>query len=160
MRRFLLSAAALICLASPASSAITAWQGDLFVTAAVGGAACTAVNMNVGNFARGVFRPKGGDNGNSDLLSWHFAGSSGQVVPTSPAGGSLNGATAAIVRIIYGSAGFNQFNNWPLSGVAVSAVNGNNPITVQITITDIYSKNAATPSNCDVTFKGTLAKKP
>jgi hypothetical protein len=93
-------------------------------------------------------------------LSWHFSGSSGQVVPTSPAGGALNGATAATVRIIYGSAGFNQFVSWPISGVTVSAVNGNNPITVQITIQDIYSKKANLPSNCDVTFRGTLAKKP
>ena len=160
MKRTLLAAMTLACIASPAS-AITVWQGDLFVTAVVGGAACTAVNMAKGNYARGIFRPKNvADNGTSDLLSWHFAGSSGQVVPT---GGSLNGATKGIVRIIYGSAGFNQFNNWTLSGADVTPdapTAANQTVDIQVTIQDIYSKNPTTPSNCDVTFKGTLAKKP
>lgn len=161
MKRFLLSAAALICLASPAS-AITVWQGDLFVTATVGGAACTAVNMNVGNFARGVFRPKGlGDNGTSDLLSWHFSASSGQIA-TAP-NVALDGATSATVRIIYGSAGFNQFNNWAISGADVTPPApgaGTATVTVQVTVQDIYSKKPTQLSGCDVTFRGTLAKKP
>jgi hypothetical protein len=161
MKRTLLAAMTLACIASPAS-AITVWQGDLFITAAVGGAACTAVNMNVGNYARGVFRPRGvSDNGTSDMLSWHFSASSGQVfmAPNVP----LDGATSATVRIIYGSAGFNQFNNWTLSGVDVTPAAptaATKTVAVQVTIQDIYSKKPNQPSNCDVTFQGTLARKP
>ena len=165
MKRIAFGLALLGCAASPAA-AITVWQGDLFITAAVSNVAgaCSAVNMSVGNFARGVLRPKGiGDNGTSDLLSWHFSASSGQLVPTSPAGGTLNGATAGTVRIIYGSAGYNQFTNWTLSGVSVTPpapTLATPTVVVEITIEDIYSKKPTQRSNCDVTFKGTLAKKP
>jgi hypothetical protein len=98
--------------------------------------------------------------GASDLLAWHFPGSSGQIAPT---GGTLNGATKGVVRIIFGSAGFQQFNNWNLSGVSVTPAAptaADQTVAIQVTVQDIYSKNPTTPSNCDVTFRGTLAKKP
>ena len=164
MRSILLAGAALLTIAASPAAAITVWQGDLFITSAVSGTAgaCAAVNMSVGNFARGVFRPKGlGDNGTSDLLSWHFSASSGQIA--TPANVALDGATSATVRIIYGSAGFNQFSNWTISGASVTPaapLAGTATVVVQVTVQDIYSKRPTQPSNCDVTFRGTLAKKP
>jgi hypothetical protein len=150
----------LVCVASSAQAAFKVWQGDLFITAVNNQAACAAVNMNVGDFARGVFRPKSvAGNGRSDLLAWYFGRSAGQIAPAS----ALNAATSATVRIIYGSAGFLQFNNAVLSGVTVNpaAPTTSTPtVTITVTAHDVYSSSTTTPSGCDITFTGTLAKRP
>jgi hypothetical protein len=165
MKRLLAEVAVLGCLVSPAYAAgPTTWQGDLFITAVNNAAKCSAVNMNVGDFARGVFRPKSvSGNGPSDLLAWYFSRSAGQVVPTSPGGGTLDGATAATVRIIYGSAGFNQFTGVTLTGVDVNPpapTGATATVAIEITIANVYSSSPSTPSGCNITLKGTLAKKP
>ena len=51
------------------------------------------------------------------------------------------------MRIIYGSAGFNQFNNWTISGADVTppAPGAGTPtVVVQVTVEDIYSKKPTT----------------
>lgn len=160
MKRLLAGAALLACVGSPAYAAtFYSWQGDLFVTAINSTANCNAVGMHVGDFARGVFRPKGlGSNGTIDVMSWHFSRSSGQIAP-SP-GPALNGATKATVRTIFGSGGFNQIANVPITAtVAPASPAISTPIvTLTVTITDIYT--GFTQSNCDITFKGKLAKRP
>src|SRR3954449_4039286 len=109
MKRAFITAALFAGLVLPASAATT-WQGDMFITAiseSSPGMSCTAVGLGVGDFARAVFRPKNvPGNGTSDFLAWHFARNAGQLAPT---GGVLNGATTAAIRIIFGSAGFQQF---------------------------------------------------
>ena len=163
MKGILLAGAALLTIAaSPAHAVTYSWQGDLFITAVNDANACNAVGLHVGDFARGVFRPKniaGSTNGTSDLLAWYFARSAGHLTPN---GGSLNAATAARVRIIYGSGGFKDVTNVVLSGATVTP----NPVvlntqTVKITFTmvDAYPPQTGV-SNCDATFQGTLAKRP
>jgi len=119
--------------------------------------------MHVGDYMRAVFRPKSvAGNGTSDLLAWFFPRSAGQIVPTSPAGGQLNGATAATIQIIYGSAGFNRFTGVVLSNVVVNpaAPAASDPsVFIQATIQDAYSSKPTIPSNCDITIKGTLGKR-
>ncbi len=164
MKRTLIVAALLPCLASSAS-AMALWQGDLFITAVNNAAACKAVGLNVGDFARGVFRARGvSDNGGTDLLSWHFGRSSGQLMPSAPTATTLNGATKATIRIIYGSAGYQQFAGAQASTIAATVTNpvtaGTAVVDITLTITNAYSKNPSTPSGCIATFKGSLAKRP
>ncbi|HET7679940.1 MAG TPA: hypothetical protein VFK79_07370, partial [Xanthobacteraceae bacterium] len=154
MKRAFASATLLALFASPAA-ALTLWQGDMFVTAISEtnpGISCKAVNVAVGDFNRSVFRPKNlTDNGPNDLLSFVGSRSAVQLVPTAPAGGTLDGATAGTVRIIYGSAGFNQFAGVAFSGANVvppAPLAGTAIVTIQITIANVFSKNAATPSGC------------
>jgi hypothetical protein len=155
----------LACVASPASAAsFTLWQGDLFITAVNDATACGAVSMHVGDYARAVFRPKSvPGNGASDLLAWYFPRSAGQIVPTtSPTAGQLNGATAATIQIIYGSAGYNRFVGAVLSGVTVNPAapaTSNPSVFIQATIHDAYSSKSSIPSGCDITLKGTLGKR-
>src|SRR5919106_6247157 len=107
MKRILVGTALLTCLAAPALAAPTLWQGDLFITAVNNAAACDAVGMEVADFARFHFRPKNNGsvegNGRSDLLSWNFQRSSGQLTPV---GGVLHTADTATVRFISPSAAF------------------------------------------------------
>jgi hypothetical protein len=159
-RTFVCGALLTSVFANPASAAFTMWQGDLYIKSVVNvvAGACTAVNMQVGDFARFEFRPKNvGTNGATDLLSWTFSRSAGQVAPT---GGSLDLATLATVRFISGSAGFTQVPNSPISATvtpsAPTAANTTIPIT--ITINNIYSGSAA--SNCNATFSGVVVKRP
>jgi hypothetical protein len=158
---FAAAAAAFACVTAPAHAATTVWQGDLFITAVSNTASCNAVNMTVGDFARGVFRPKSvAGNGTADLLAWFFSRSSHQLAPT---GNLLNGATAVTLRTIFGSAGFLQFTNWTVSGVVVSPAApaaATKTVSIQITVHDIYSSSTSAHSGCDVTMKGILAKKP
>jgi len=161
MKGILLAGAALLTIAaSPAHAVVYSWQGDLFITAVNDANACNAVGLHVGDFARGVFRPKNlGTNGTSDLLAWFFGRSAGNLQPN---GGSLNGATAATVRIIYGSGGFKQVANVVLSGATVTpAAPTLSTPTIRITVTmvDAYPPQTGV-SNCDATFQGTLAKRP
>jgi len=162
MRKFCVAAVAAIFASVGTASAATfySWQGDLFITAASPAAACNAVRMRVGDFARGVFRPRNlGDNGPNDLLAWHFGKSAGQIAASGP----LNGeTTAAFTRYIYGSGGFGQLSNMPLSGVTVAPsapVIGTPTIAITMTIPNVYSSPPpAAPSGCNIQFKGTLAK--
>jgi hypothetical protein len=163
MKRVLASFALLALFASPAA-ALTLWQGDMFVTAISEtnpGTSCKKVNVAVGDFFRSVFRPKGlTDNGNNDLLSFVGSDSAVQLVPTTPAGGTLNGATAGAVRTIYGSAGFRQFTNVAFSGTTVTpaAPLADTPtVAIEITIKNVFSLSPATPSGCDATYAGSLA---
>ena len=163
MKRVLASFALLALFASPAA-ALTLWQGDMFVTAISEtnpGTSCKKVNVAVGDFFRSVFRPKGlTDNGNNDLLSFVGSDSAVQLVPTTPAGGTLNGATAGAVRTIYGSAGFRQFTNVAFSGTTVipAAPLADTPaVAMEITIDNVFSPNAARPSGCNATYAGSLA---
>jgi hypothetical protein len=166
MKYTLIAAVLLTGIALPASAATTTWQGDLFIIAiseTQPNVSCKAIGLGVGDFARGVFRPKSvAGNGNSDLLAWHFARNAGQLAPTTPAGGVLNGATAANIRIIYGSAGFLEFKNTAISGVSVSPaapLASTATVTIQITINNAYSSALNAPSGCNITFKGTLGKR-
>ncbi len=161
MKTILLAgAASLAILTSPAQAVTYSWQGDLFITAVNDANACNAVGMHVGDFARGVFRPKNvGTNGTADLLAWHFARSAGHLQPN---GGSLNGATAATVRIIYGSGGFKKVANVVLSGTTLTPaapVQNTQTIKISFTMVDAYPPQTGV-SNCDLTFQGTLAKRP
>jgi hypothetical protein len=161
MKRTILAGAALLAVAAtPADAAFYSWQGDLFVTAVNNATACSAVGWSVGSFARGVFRPRNLDqNGPNDLLAWHSPRTAGQLAATGP----LNGETVATIRIIYGSGGFAQFNNAPISGAMVSpAAPMITTPTVRITLTipNAYSSPPpAAPSGCDLTLNGTLAKR-
>ena len=163
MKRVLASAASLALFASPAA-ALTLWQGDIFVTAiseTTPGTSCKKVNVAVGDFFRAVFRPKHlGGNGNSDLLSFVGSQSAVQLFPATPAGGTLNGATAGTTRIIYGSAGFHKFDNVELSGTTIKPAEplADTPtVRIEITIEDVFSTNAARPSGCNATYAGSLA---
>ena len=161
MKRTLLAGAALLAVAAtPAHAAFYSWQGDLFVTAVNNVNACNAVGWSVGNFARGVFRPRNLDqNGPNDLLAWHSPRTAGQLAATGP----LNGETAATIRIIYGSGGFQQFNNTPISGATVTPpapMISTPTVRITVTIPNAYSSSPSTPSGCDLTLIGTLAKKP
>jgi len=166
MKRTLAGAALFLFLAQPAH-AITVWQGDMFVTSiseTVAGK-CAAVNLQVGDFARGIFRPKGlPTNGTSDLLSLVFGRSAIQLAPTTPAGGSLNAATKATVRVIYGSAGYLQFTGNDLSPTTTvnppTLTTSTPTVAITIKIANIFSSAVATPSGCTPTFTGTLAKRP
>jgi hypothetical protein len=137
---------------------VYSWQGDLFVTVN-DTAACAAVGLRNGDFARGVFRPKGvGTNGNNDMLAWYFGRSAGHLQPS----GSLHGATAATVRIIYGSGGYKQVTGAVLSGATVSPsapIQTTPRISVTVTMVDAYPPQTGV-SNCDATFQGTLIKRP
>jgi hypothetical protein len=163
MKRVLASAALLALFASPAA-ALTLWQGDVFVTAISEtnpGISCKEVNVAVGDFVRSVFRPKGlTDNGDHDLLSLIGADSAIQLAPTTPAGGTLNDATAGTVRTIDGSAGFRQVTNVELNRTTVTpaAPSADTPaVAIKITIKDVFSRNAVTPSGCNATYSGSLA---
>ena len=162
MKGILLAGAALLTIAaSPAHAVVYSWQGDLFVTVdSANAAACAAVGLRNGDFARGVFRPRNvGTNGSSDMLAWYFGRSAGHLQPN---GGVLNGATAATVRIIYGSGGFKQVANAVLSGVTVApaaAIQSTPRISVTVTMVDTYPPQTGV-SNCDATFQGTLIKRP
>ncbi|HET7682030.1 MAG TPA: hypothetical protein VFK79_18065, partial [Xanthobacteraceae bacterium] len=59
--------------------------------------------------------------------------------------------------------GFNQFAGVAFSGANVvppAPLAGTAIVTIQITIANVFSKNAATPSGCDATYTGRLAKRP
>lgn len=163
MKRALMAGAVLASFATPASAATVVWQGDMFVTAVNNPTACSTVNVSVGDFARGIFRPKNvATNGTTDLLSFVHSRSAFQIVASTPAGGSLNGATAATARYIFGSAGFTQ-----LTGNAVTAtvtpptLTTTTPtVAITITINNVFTGNVASPSGCNATYKGTLAKRP
>jgi hypothetical protein len=160
MKGILLAGAALLTIAaSPAHAVTYSWQGDLFVTAVNDANACGAVGLRVGDFARGVFRPKGlGTNGANDMLAWYFGRSAGHL----QASGSLHGATAATVHIIYGSGGLKKVVGAVLSGATVSpnpvALN-TQAVRITFTMVDAYPPQTGV-SNCDATFQGTLAKRP
>ena len=163
MKRVLASAALLALSASPAA-ALTLWQGDMFVTAVSEtnpGTSCKKVDVAIGDFFRAVFRPKHLEgNGNSDLLSFVGSHSAVQLFPTTPAGGTLNGATAGTTRIIYGSAGFHKFTDVEFSGTTVTPAEplADTPtVAIEITIKDVFSTNAARPSGCNATYAGSLA---
>ena len=163
MKRVLASAASLALFASPAA-ALTLWQGDMFVTAISEtnpGTSCKKVDVAVGDFFRAVYRPKHlGGNGNNDLLSLVGSQSAVQLFPTTPAGGTLNGATAGTTRIIYGSAGFHKFDDVEFSGTTVTPAEplADTPtVRIEITIKDVFSTNAARPSGCNATYAGSLA---
>ncbi len=164
MKRLLIGAAALVCAASPASAAVIVWQGDMFITAVNDATACAAVNMKVGDFARSIYRPKGvGTNGNSDLISFVFGRSAIQVVPTSPAGGLLNGATAGTTRTIGGNAGFLQLTGVALGGATVSPsplTAGDPTVAISVTVNNMFSNSPSSLSGCHVTFSGNLGKRP
>ena len=137
-------------------------QGDLFITAVNNATACNTVNMNIGDFARFVLRPKSvAGNGASELLTWHFSRSSGQLAPT-PAGTTLDAGTLATLRTIGGSAGFTQITNTsPFAASVVPAPTlATASLAVEVTINNIYSSSAAALSGCNPTFKGVLGKKP
>jgi len=135
----------------------------MFITAVSSVANCNAVNLAVSDFARTILRPRNltAESGPTDLIAFHFNRSTSQVVPTAPAGGMLNGAAAATIRIIYGSSGFNQFANNPITAslspypVALATPD----VTITMTITNAYSKAPATPSNCNITIRGVLGKR-
>ena len=163
MKRVLASAALLAWFASPAA-ALTLWQGDMFVTAireTTPGTSCKKVDVAVGDFSRAVFRPKHlAGNGENDLLSFVGAKNAVQLFPTTPAGGTLNGATAGTTRIIYGSAGFHKFTDVEFSGTTVTPAEplADTPsVRIEITIKDVFSTNAARPSDCNATYAGSLA---
>lgn len=163
MKRAIASAALLALFASPAA-ALTLWQGDMFVTAiseSNPGTSCKNVDVAVGDFVRAVFRPKGlQDNGNTDLLALIGADSAVQLIPTTPAGGTLNRATAGTVRTISGSARYGQLPNVEFSGVTVTPaapVVDTPSVEIEITIKNIFSIKPATPSGCTATYAGSLA---
>jgi hypothetical protein len=162
MKRALIAAASLAYFASPASAAPPTWQGDTFITAVNSAANCKAVGLAVGDFARTILRPRNltSESGASDLIALHMNRSAVQVVP-SGSGGVLNGATAATIRIIYGSSGFNQFTGVPITASLspYPVLSGTASVTVSMAITDAFSKSAATPSNCDITLNGVLGKR-
>ena len=161
MKRALICTALLACLAYPAQAANIMWQGDLFITAVNTAAACNAVNMKVGDFARFNFRPRNvGTNGNSDLLSWTLPRAAGQLQPN---GGSLDAATQATVRTIFGSAGFSQHTNSAIAATVDPPIvgAGDNTVSLSIVINNFFSSPAPTPvSGCNVTFQGALSKRP
>lgn len=160
MKGVLVGTALLTCLASPAMAATTLWQGDLFITAVNNVAACDAVNMQVAHFARFNFQPKSvAGNGVSDLLSWTFSRSSGQMTP---GGGVLNTATRATVRYVFGSAKFSQIANSPIDATVSPAAPTGGTATVLMTvrINNIYSSSDAALSGCNATFSGVLTKRP
>ena len=144
-------AALFTCLAAPAMAATTLWQGDLFITAVNNVTACDAVNMQVAHFARFNFQPKSvAGNGVSDLLSWTFSRSSGQMTP---GGGVLNTATRATVRYVFGSAKFSQIANSPIDATVSPAAPTGATATVLMTvrINNIYSSSGAALSGCNAT---------
>jgi hypothetical protein len=164
MKRTLIAAALFAGLITHAGAAPPTWQGDMFITAVNSLANCNAVNLVVGDFARTILRPRNltGESGPIDLIAFHFNRSAVQLVPTTPAGGVLNGATAATIRIIYGSSGFNQF-----TGNAITASLSPYPVllatpdvSVTMTIANAYSKGPPSPpSNCNITVRGVLGKR-
>jgi|SoiMethySBSTD1v2_1073268.scaffolds.fasta_scaffold463779_2 hypothetical protein len=160
MKQALVGMAVLGCVAAtPANAAFILWQGDLFIISA-NTAACTAVNMQQGDFARFVFRPKnvpGSTNGTSDLLSFSFSRSSGQIAPN---GGNLDTATLATLRTIGGSAGFSQIPNSGINAVVVPAAPAAAAPSVSITITINNIFSGSSPSGCNPTFKGVLSRRP
>jgi hypothetical protein len=163
MKRALIAAALFAGLMTSAAAAPPTWQGDMFVTAVSNAANCTAVNVAVGDFYRTVLRPKSltADSGPADLIAFHSNRSAVQVVPSSPTSTTLNGATAATTRVIYGSAGFNQFTAVPITAslspypVALATAS----VTITMTMNNVFSKNSATPSNCNITIRGVLGKR-
>src|SRR5687767_4670317 len=162
MKRVLASAVSLALFASPAA-ALTVWQGDMFVTAineTNPATSCKNVDVAVGDFFRAVFRPKHvAGNGQNDLLSFVGAQNAVQLFPTTPAGGTLNGATAGTTRIIYDSAGFHKFDNVELSGTTVTpaAPLADTPtVAIEITIKDVLSIHPTRPSGCNATYAGNL----
>lgn len=163
MKRAFTVASLLAGLVVPAVAAPPTWQGDMFVTAVSNVANCNAVNTAVGDFYRTILRPKGlaVDSGTTDLIAFHSNRSSIWLKPTAPTTTTLNGATAAAVNVIYGSAGFNAFTGVPITAslspypVALATAS----VTVNMTINNVYSKNAATPSNCNITIRGVLGKR-
>jgi hypothetical protein len=166
MKRALISVALLAGLITPAAAAPPTWQGDMFITTiseTSAGVSCKAVNAAVGDFHRTVLRPKGltGESGPTDLIAFHSNRSAVQLAPTSPTTTTLNGATAATTRTIFGSSGFVQ-----IAGVTITAslspypvAIGTPSVTVSMTINNVYSKNAATPSGCNITINGVLGKR-
>jgi hypothetical protein len=84
-----------------------------------------------------------------------------QVVPSSPTATTLNGATAATTRVIYGSSGFNQFTAVPITAslVPYPVALATASVAITMTINNVFSKNSTTPSNCNITVKGVLGKR-
>ena len=163
MKRTLIAAALFAGLMTPAAAAPPTWQGDMFITAVSSLANCNAVNAAVGDFYRTILRPKGlaADSGPADLIAFHSNRSSIQLKPTAPTATNLNGATSATTNTIFGSAGYVQ-----IGGVGITAslspypvALGTSSVTVSMTINNVFSKNAATPSNCNITIRGVLGKR-
>lgn len=165
MKRALAAAGLLAAFSSPAAAATILWQGDLFVTAVNNVTACSAVNIQVGDFARFSYRPKQvptSTNGNFDQLAWHFARASGQLVV--PSTTNLHGATIAVkLRTIVDSAAFSQIENSPID----ATVNPTGQITpdhttllVTAKINNINSRQPNNLSGCHPTFSGALTKRP
>jgi hypothetical protein len=166
MKRTLLCAAFITALSVPAFAVAPTWQGDMFVTViseVSPGVSCKNVNVAVGDFYRTVLRPKNltAESGTSDLIAFHSNRSAIWLKPTSPVVGQLNGATQASINIIYGSSGFNAFTARPITAsvspypVALTTAS----VTVTMTIQNVFSKDAVTPSGCNATVKGVLGKR-
>jgi hypothetical protein len=163
MKRTLTAAALFVGLITSAVAAPPTWQGDMFVTAVSNAANCSAVNVSVGDFYRTILRPKGltVDSGPADLIAFHSNRAAVQLKPTAPTATSLQGATAATSNTIFGSAGYAQ-----IAGVVITASLSPYPVvlatasvTVSMTINNVFSKNAATPSGCNITIRGVLGKR-
>lgn len=163
MKGKLLAAAILLATASPLHAQTVSWQGDLFITSVNSAEACATVGMSVGTFGRAVFRPKGlGTNGDVDALAVHFSRATFQLNPSAPAGGSLNGATAATVRYIYGSGGFRETANVNITGSTASPASGYDENTanfrIKLVVRNIFPPQSG-PSNCTATFQGSVARR-
>jgi hypothetical protein len=131
------------------------WQGDLFLSDVT--AACPAANIDNGNFLRGVFR-KGGLPGNpgSDTISGVGQRAAFHVSPT---GGVLRNASRGTVRSISGRSGYSEAVDVifsPRVRVTPSSI-GTTTATVRIELT---VPNFLNVTGCNVTLKGTLAKRP
>jgi len=167
MKGILLAGAALLTIAaSPAHAVTHTWQGDLFVTAITEtnpGTSCATVNQRVGNFDRGIYRPRAlGDNGGRDQFALHYPNASFHVLVTTAT--KLHGATAGTLYTMFGSGGFNTVSNSTISNSTTNPVNpliGTQTIAIQTTIHNVFSGgNPVVPSGCHITLTGTLAKKP
>jgi hypothetical protein len=166
MKGILVAGAALLTIAvSPAHAVTYSWQGDLFVTAIAEDAAgnCATVNQRVGNFGRGIYRPRAlGDNGSRDQLTLHYPNAAFHVLVTNMQ--KLNGATAGTLSTMFGSGGFNSVTNSTISNSTTNPVNpaiGTPTVIITTTIHNVFSGgNPVVLSGCHITLSGTLAKKP
>jgi hypothetical protein len=164
MKRALIAAALFGGLMTSAAAAPPTWQGDMFVTAVSNAANCTAVNVAVGDFYRTILRPKGlaADSGTADQIAFHSNRASIQLKPTAPTTTSLNGATAATVNVIYGSAGYNQFTGVPITATLIPypVALATASVTITMTMNNVFSKPAPSlPSGCNITIRGVLGKR-
>lgn len=137
----------------------------MFIIAVSSVANCNAVNAMKGEFYRTILRPKGlaADSGPADLIAFHQNRNAVQLVPSAPSTTTLNGATAATVRIIFGSSGFGQFAAVPITAslTPYPVTLADPSVDITMTINNVYSKPGppVVPSGCNITIRGILGKR-